>query len=486
MMTAPTCTLVVPVSAKKAKVRARLQNRRRDECRGIPRLFSGTTVKPPPSLPQAETKIELLDTKAFTDTELEEIRDQFPILTRKTASGAPLIFLDNAASTQRPYSVVEAMGECYGNYYANVHRGIHTLSEESTAAYENARKTIANYINAPSEREVVFTSGATASVNTVARTWGDANITSGDTILTTIVEHHANIVPWHQLAERTGCKVVFLPIKDDYTFDDSLIKDELERLQPKLFTFTAASNVLGTKTPVQQWTQWAKSNGATTLVDASQVAPHDPLNVQELGADFTVFGGHKMCGPTGIGVLHGREDLLENMPGFLGGGGMIQKVTTDGFETADLPDKFEAGTPPIAEAIGLAAAAKFLQGFGLERIAAHEHRLCEIADHGLRAIEGVNVIGPDASQKGGIVSFDIPGVHAHDIAQELDYAGVAVRAGHHCTMPLHHWLKKTATTRASFYLYNTAEEANRLLEAVEQVKKKFMRTGRRRRRRNRD
>lgn len=435
------------------------------------------------TLPQAETKNHLLDSTMFTETELDEIRDQFPILNRSTASGAPLIFLDNAASTQRPASVIDAMSDVYQRYYANVHRGIHTLSEESTSAYEQARRTISQYINAASEKEVIFTSGATASINTVARTWGDANLSSHDTILTTIAEHHANIVPWHQLAERTGCKVVFLPIQDDYTFDDQLVKDQLEKLQPKLFAFTAASNVLGTKPAAAQWIKWAQEHGVRTLVDASQAAPHEPLDVQALGSDFLVFGGHKMCGPTGIGVLHGKEDLLESMPTFLGGGGMIQRVTTEGFESADLPDKFEAGTPPIAEAIGLSAAANFLQGLGLQRIAEHEHHLCKIADQGLRAIPGVEVIGPDAEHKGGIVSFSIEGVHAHDIAHELDHLGIAVRAGHHCTMPLHHWMKRTSTTRASFYLYNRVQEAERLLEAIEQVKAKFTRTGRRRRQR---
>jgi cysteine desulfurase/selenocysteine lyase len=434
--------------------------------------------------PLVEKKSYLKDTTAFTISELDQIREQFPILGRLTASGAPLAFLDNAASTQRPLAVIDAMSDCFRRYYANVHRGIHTLSEESTAAYEQARRTVAEFINAASDREVIFTAGATASINTVARTWGDANLGRGDVILATIAEHHANIVPWHQLAERTGCKVVFLPITSEYTFDDTVVKDHLERLQPKLFAFTAVSNVLGTKTPVRRWAQLAKSFGAVTLVDASQATPHEPIDVQSLDTDFLVFGGHKMCGPTGIGVLHGKQQLLEDMPAFLGGGGMILRVTTEGFEPAELPDKFEAGTPPIAEAIGLAAAANFLTGLGLERIAAHEHALCKIADQGLREMQGVEVIGPDASQKGGIVSFSIDGVHAHDIAQELDHLGIAVRAGHHCTMPLHRWMKKTSTTRASFYLYNRPQEAERFLEAIELVKTKFTRSGRRRRQRN--
>lgn len=373
------------------------------------------------------------------------------------------------------------MSECYLRYYANVHRGIHTLSEETTAAYEEARKTLANFINASSVQEVIFTAGATASINTVARTWGDQNLSEGDVILTTIAEHHANIVPWHQLAERTGCKVIFLPIEDDFTFSTDLVKEYLERFRPKLFAFTAASNVLGTKPPVARWISLARSVDAITLVDGSQAAPHETLDVQQLDADFVVFSGHKMCGPTGIGILYGKQQLLDSMPPFLGGGGMIQRVSVEGFETAELPDKFEAGTPPIAEAIGIAAAADYLTRIGLDRIAQHEHTLCQIADSGLRLIDDVEVIGPHPCDKGGIVSFSLNSVHAHDIAHQLDSLGIAVRAGHHCTMPLHRAMKKTSTTRASFYLYNTPEEAEQFVSAIEAVQNKFAKTGRRRR-----
>ena len=431
-----------------------------------------------------ETSSDLNKPCPFNELEIDGIRQQFPILNRSTASGVPLAFLDNAASTQRPSSVIEAMEDCYIRYYANVHRGIHTLSEESTEAFEQSRQTIAQYINAADTKEIIFTSGATSSINLVARTWGDQNIGAEDVILTTIAEHHANIVPWQQLAGRTGCKIIFIPINADYTFDDQVVIDHLDRYQPKLFAFTAASNVLGTKTPVKRWVEWCGERGIKTLIDASQLAPHEPLDTQSLNADFLVFGGHKMCGPTGIGILHGKRDLLEEMPAFLGGGGMINRVTTTGFESAELPDKFEAGTPPIAEAIGLAAAAQFLNALDRERISKHESHLCQIADEGLRAMPGVEVIGPTHEQKGGIVSFSIRGVHAHDIAHELDQHGIAVRAGHHCTMPLHHYLKKTSTTRASFYLYNQVEEVSRFLEAVEKVQKRFSPSGRRRRKRN--
>ncbi len=354
-----------------------------------------------------------LVTKRSSDVEsvdsMSRYREDFPILQRATASGAPLAFLDNAASSQRPRAVIDAMSDCYEHYYANVHRGIHTLSEESTARYEEARQTVARFINASSSREVIFTAGTTASINTVARTWGDTQVAAGDVVLVTIADHHANIVPWHQLAERTGCRVVFVPLGEDFTIANEVIAEHLEKWRPRLFAFAATSNVLGTNFPVNRWTAMARSAGATTLVDAAQSAPHEKLDVQAMGADFVVFSGHKMCGPTGIGVLYGRESMLDAMPPFLGGGGMIHRVTTSGFEPADLPDKFEAGTPPIAEAIGLAAAADYLEAIGMEQIQRHEHLLCQLADEGLRSIDGVRVIGPTPDHKSGIVSFHIEG-----------------------------------------------------------------------------
>lgn len=412
---------------------------------------------------------------------LLDSREDFPILARATTSGAPLVFLDNAASTQRPVAVIESMGDCYRNYYANVHRGIHTLSEESTAAYEQSRTVVAGFINASSDKEVIFTAGATAAINTVARTWGDANLGPNDVILLTIAEHHANIVPWHQLAERVGCRIEFLPIDDDFLIDDEVVQAALDKHQPKLFAFTAASNVLGTENPVKRWTEMAHQGGATVLVDAAQAVPHHVVDVQDWGSDFVVFSGHKICGPTGIGVLYGKEMLLDAMPPFLGGGAMIDEVTTSGFTTAALPDKFEAGTPPIAEAIGLAAAIHYVSDLGLEAIAAHEHRMCERADAALRAMDGVRVIGPTPDKKGGIVSFHVERIHSHDVSQGLDHEGIAVRAGHHCTMPLHDFLGVTATTRASFYFYNTMDEVDQFIEALGKVQKKFAPSGRRRR-----
>ena len=412
------------------------------------------------------------------------IRPDFPILQREASSGAPLAFLDNAASSQRPQVVIDAISDCYERYYANVHRGIHTLSEESTAAYEAARLTTQQFMGAASRSEVIFAAGTTAAINTVAHSWGNANVSEGDVVLLTIAEHHANIVPWHQLSERTGCRVEFVPLGEDFTIDDSVLAEKLESLSPKLFSFASSSNVLGTNFPVARWTKMAHDAGATVLVDAAQGAPHQAIDVQKWEADFVVFSGHKACGPTGIGVLYGTEKQLDAMPPFLGGGGMIDRVTTEGFTAAELPEKFEAGTPPITEAIGLAAAMRYLQSVGLEAIEQHEHLLCERADAALRQIEGIEILGPTPDKKGGIVSFTLDGVHAHDIAQWLDTRGVAVRAGHHCAMPLHDSLGKTASARASFYLYNTLEEVDRLVEAVQEAREKFMRGGRRRRRRS--
>ncbi len=334
---------------------------------------------------QVEDKIE--------PREFANLRQDFPILGRHTASGAKLVFLDNAASTQRPESVIEAMGDCYRRFYANVHRGIHTLSEESTAQYELAREKVAAFINA-SPRETIFTAGTTSAINTVAHSWGNTNVGPDDVILLTIAEHHANIVPWHQLSERTGCRIEFLPLKDDYTFDTDVVREHLERLRPKLFAFTAASNVLGTQTPVRQWTSLAHQFDCTVLVDAAQAVPHSSVDIRQWDADFIAFGAHKLCGPSGIGVLFGKEQQLESIPPFLGGGGMIKQVTTTGFEAGDLPEKFEAGTPPIAEAIGFGAAIDYLNQIGMDRIAQHEHELCVRADERIRQIEGVRVIGP--------------------------------------------------------------------------------------------
>ncbi len=418
--------------------------------------------------------------KKNTPLDVESIRGDFPILKTLSASGAPLIYLDNAASTQHPNVVIESISDCYRNYYANVHRGIHTLSEAATSAYEQSRHAVAAFLNAAADREIVFTAGTTAAINTVARSWGEANIKSGDTILLTIAEHHANIVPWQQLATRTGCRIEFLPVADDGTIADEVVLDALAKHRPKLFTFVAISNMLGTEFPVARWVRMAHDAESLVLVDAAQAVPHQPIDVRQWDADFVVFSGHKICGPSGIGVLYGRESLLEAMPPFLGGGGMIQRVTVSGFEPAGLPEKFEAGTPPITEAIGLAAAIRYVESIGLECIRAHEQELVGRAYDGLAAIDGVRIFGPLPKDRAGILSFVIDGVHAHDVSQWLDTRGIAVRAGHHCTMPLHKRFGVAATSRASFYLYNTVSEVDAFVAAIAETKAKFSSTGRRR------
>lgn len=411
-----------------------------------------------------------------------DFRDDFPILEQTSNSGQPLAFLDNAASTQRPVAVLDAMDDLYRHHYANVHRGIHTLSESSTQRYEEARLRVQQFVSAGTRREIIFTAGTTMAINAVARSWGEANVRAGDVILLTVAEHHANIVPWHQLAERTGCRIEFLPIDDDYQISSSVVADTLQRLKPRLFAFAATSNVLGTDFPVAEWTELAHSVGASVLVDAAQAAPHRGIDVSQWNSDFVVFSGHKLCGPTGIGVLFGKSSVLDAMPPFLGGGAMIDRVTTEGFSPAELPEKFEAGTPPIAEAIGLAAAIDYVDAIGLDEIHAHEKMLAQKADEGLRSIEGVTIAGPSPDHKSGIVSFSVKGVHAHDVAQWLDTRGIAVRAGHHCAMPLHDALGVNATVRASFYFYNTVDEVERLVDAVSEAQSKFASRGRRRRR----
>jgi cysteine desulfurase/selenocysteine lyase len=406
--------------------------------------------------------------------DVERLRADFPVLAERVHGNEPLAYLDNAASTQRPLSVIQAMSEAYEHYYSNVHRGIHTLSEVSTEKFEAARESTRRFINAHSTMEIIYTSGCTAGINLVARSWGDANVRAGDEILLTEMEHHANIVPWHQLAARTGCKVRFLPITDDGRLRMDLL-DEYLTPRTKLVAVAAVSNVLGTINPVREITAKAHAAGALMLVDAAQSVPHEATDVQTIDCDFLSFSGHKMLGPSGIGVLYGREELLDAMPPYQGGGGMIGTVTTETFTTAELPAKFEAGTPPIVEAIGLGAAIAYLEQVGMDRLHAYEQKLTRRAHELLKELGGVRFLGPAPEDKAGIVSFTVEGVHAHDVAQLLDRRGVAVRAGHHCTMPLHTRLKITASARASFYFYNTLEEVERLASALGEAKKKFKR-----------
>jgi cysteine desulfurase/selenocysteine lyase len=397
--------------------------------------------------------------------DVRAIRADFPILERQV-HGKRLVFLDSAASSQRPRQVIDAMDEYYRRSHANVHRGVHTLSEEATDLYEAARKKVVRFIGAKSSREVIWTRNATESINLVAYAWGRANVHAGDEIVATEMEHHANFVPWQVLAKERGARLRFIPINGEGALQlDQL--DELLNARTKLVAVTHTSNVLGTINPVKEIAERAHAAGALCLVDGAQSAPHMPVNVLELGCDFFAFSGHKMCGPTGIGVLWGRRDLLEAMPPFLTGGEMIRRVTFEGDEWNELPAKFEAGTPAIAEAIGLGAAVDYLNGLGMAAIRAHEKEIVAYAMERLSEVPGLKLYGPpDPEQHGGLTTFTLDGIHPHDLATILDAEGVAVRAGHHCAMPLHLKLDLPATTRASFYIYTLPEEIDALVEGL--------------------
>jgi cysteine desulfurase/selenocysteine lyase len=404
-------------------------------------------------------------------------RPDFPILGRSVREGVPLVYFDNAASTQRPRQVIQAIVDCYEEHYANVHRGIHQLAQESDELFEESREKVRAFINAPGREQCIFTYGSTSGINLVARSWGDANMREGDEVLLTEMEHHSNLVPWQQLARRTGAVLRHVGLTDDGllrldTFDDLLTE------RTKVVAVSAVSNVLGTINPVGEIVRRAHQAGAVVLVDAAQSVPHQPTDVQALDADFLVFSGHKMLGPSGVGVLYGRRELLEAMPPFLGGGSMIRRVAIDHFQPADLPAKFEAGTPPIVPAIGLGAAIDYLGRVGLDAVCRHERQLVQRAHEVLGRIEGVRILGPSPDHKAGIVSFALDHIHAHDVAEIADRSGIAIRAGHHCAMPLHARYGVTATARASFYLYNTLEEVEKLGPALEAARRVF---GRRRR-----
>lgn len=404
----------------------------------------------------------------------EVLRPDFPILSTVLHGDMPLAYLDNAATTQRPRQVIQSLVDVYEKQYANVHRGIHWLSDQSTDLYEEAREKARVFINAREREEVLFTYGTTEGINLVARSWGDANVRAGDEILLSVMEHHSNLVPWQQLAERTGVVLRHIPITDDGLLELEQLPNLLNP-RTKLVAVTAVSNVLGTINPVKEIIRQAHAAGAVVLIDAAQSAPHQATDVQDIDADFLAFSGHKLMGPSGVGILYGKRELLEAMPPFLGGGSMIRRVKLDSFEPADLPAKFEAGTPPIVPAIGLGAALDYISRIGLDAIHEHERLLTVRAHEVLEAVGGVHFLGPSPEQKAGIVSFTLEGIHAHDIAQLLDRQGIAVRAGHHCTMPLHKRLGINASARASFYCYNTLAEVNRLGEALEEAKRIFRR-----------
>jgi cysteine desulfurase/selenocysteine lyase len=391
-------------------------------------------------------------------------RADFPILQREV-HGKPLAYLDNAASTQKPEAVIEALSDFYRTRYANIHRGIHTLSEEATAAYEAARDQVAAFINAPDRRGVVFTRNATEAINLVAFSWGRARITEGDRIVVTEMEHHSNLVPWQRLALETGAELAYVSVTENGRLD----LDSLDRLldgPARLVAFTHISNVLGTVNPAKEIAARARSAGAHVLIDGAQSVPHLPVDVEDLDPDFFVFSGHKMCGPTGIGVLYARPEHLASMPPFLAGGGMIQRVERDAATWADLPTKFEAGTPAIAEAVGLGAAVQYLSDKGMSAIWAHEQALAAYCLERLGGMAGVHVVGPLGDDRSGVVAFTVESVHPHDLAQILDSEGVAIRAGYHCAHPLHQRFDWPPTARVSFYLYNTRDEVDRLVAGI--------------------
>lgn len=403
---------------------------------------------------------------------INEIRKDFPILERKTATGARVVYLDSTATSQKPVQVIEAMNEYYRRSNANIHRGVHTLAEEATAMYEGAREKIARFINAASAREVIYTRNTTESINLVAYAWARATLKAGDLVILTEMEHHSNLVPWQMLQAERGIELDFIPVTEDGVLDLDAYKTLLNR-NPRLVSFTHMSNVLGTINPAAEIIKLAHAAGAIVLVDGAQSVPHLKVDVQSLDADFYAFSAHKMCGPTGIGVLYGKSALLEAMPPFLGGGDMIKEVKLRSFRPNSLPHKFEAGTPAIAEAVGFGAAVDYLSGIGMDKIAAHEHSITEYALDRLVEIPGVKLFGPSADKKGGVAAFTLDGVHPHDVAQILDQDGIAVRAGHHCAQPLHEKFGIPATSRASFYLYSTKEEVDLLVNGIYKVKEMF-------------
>lgn len=401
-----------------------------------------------------------------------EIRKDFPILERETRKGVRVIYLDSTATSQKPVQVIEAMNDYYRRSNANIHRGVHTLAEEATAMYEGAREKIAKFINASSSREIIYTRNTTESINLVAYSWARANLKAGNLVILTEMEHHSNLVPWHMLQAERGIELDFIPVTEDGVLDLETYKSLLDR-RPKLVSFTHMSNVLGTINPAAEIIRLGHQAGAIVLVDGAQSVPHLQVDVQALDTDFYAFSAHKMCGPTGIGVLYGKTAFLDSMPPFLGGGDMIKEVKLRSFRANTLPHKFEAGTPAIAEAVGFGAAVDYLTQIGMDDIAAHEYEIIEYALERLEEIPGVKIFGPSSDKKGGVAAFTLEGVHPHDVAQILDQDGIAVRAGHHCAQPLHEKFGITATSRASFYLYNTKDEVDMLVNGIYKVKEMF-------------
>ena len=394
------------------------------------------------------------------------LRADFPVFDRLTSTGSRLAYLDSAASSQKPRDVIDAVADTYAHHYANVHRGLYELSTDADARYEAARVAVAAFVGAPSHREIVFVRNATEALNLVAYSWGRTNLVPGDLLLSTEMEHHANLVPWQQVAAATGATLEFVSVTDDGRLDLDDLDARLAR-GPRLVALSHVSNALGTINPIVEIARRARAAGAIVVGDLAQSVPHLPVDLSTLGLDFAAFSGHKMLGPSGIGVLWGRRELLDEMPPFLTGGSMITRVTLDGAEWNEVPWKFEAGTPAIAEASGLAAAIAYLERLEMEAVRAHERELFELAWRALGEIPGVRRLGPDsADEHAGVISFVVAGIHPHDVATVLDGHGIAVRAGHHCAQPLMHRYDVPATTRASFYVYNDAEDVGRLVDGI--------------------
>ncbi|MBH0231022.1 cysteine desulfurase [Halobacillus yeomjeoni] len=401
--------------------------------------------------------------------DVKAVRDEFPILHQEV-NGHPLVYLDSSATSQKPVKVIEKLDEYYRGYNSNVHRGVHTLGTKATDEYEGAREKVRRFINASSTQEVIFTRGTTTAINTVAASYGRENLSEGDEIVITPMEHHSNIIPWQQVAKETGATLKYMPLQPDGTID---LNDAREIItdDTKIVAIMHVSNVLGTINPVKEIAQIAHQHGAVMLVDGAQSVPHMSIDVQDLDADFYAFSGHKMCGPTGIGVLYGKKSLLNEMEPVEFGGEMIDFVNLYDSTWKELPWKFEGGTPIIAGAVGLGAAIDFLTDIGLDEIKAHEQKLADYAMQQMEKIEGMQIYGP--KERAGLVTFNLSDVHPHDLATVLDAEGIAVRAGHHCAQPLMRWLEVSATARASFYLYNTEEEIDRLVEGLQTTKEYF-------------
>lgn len=410
-----------------------------------------------------------------TAWDIDAVRADFPILDQEVHPGKPLVFLDSAASSQKPIQVIEAMNHYYCHTHANVHRGVHVLSEAATELYEGARDKVQKFINAASRKEVIFTRNTTESMNLIVQTWGRVNLGPHDVVVLSVMEHHANLTSWHILQHEKGFRIRYVPVTPDFRLDMDAYQQILREEPVKAVSIMHVSNVMGTINPMAEIVRLAHTAGAIAIGDGAQSVPHMPVDVQALDVDFYAFSGHKMCGPTGVGILYGKRALLEAMPPWMGGGDMIRRVTLEGSTFNDLPHKFEAGTPAIAEGIGMGAAVDYLSNLGMDRVHTYEREIADYLHDRLAEVPGLRLFNPDAPYRSSVATFTLDDIHAHDMAQILDSEGVAVRAGHHCAMPLHQHFNVPATSRASFYLYNSLTEVDKLVEALYVAKRRFSR-----------